>query len=70
MFNHGSIIGQECKEMGRNGTESGGLGTITNSYIEDGKHWVELDNEYEFSPSKVESVVDLISGLHYIRVYA
>jgi hypothetical protein len=70
MFNHDALIGQECKEMRRNGEESGSLGTISNSYNEDGRHYIVLDDDFEFEPSKVEQVVEITKGVSYIRVYA
>lgn len=64
MFNHFALLELEA----RTNNDKDILGVITDSYIEDGKHFIVLDDEWEQAMTSVEVVIDICSGSQFVRV--
>lgn len=64
MFNHYALIGMNA----RTNQDKNKLGIITDSYVEDGKHYIVLDDSWEQSITRAEVVIDICSGTQFVRI--
>lgn len=64
MYNHHALIGMNT----RTNHDKNSLGVITDLYMEDGRHYIVLNDSWEQAITMAEVVIDLCSGKHFVRV--
>lgn len=65
-FRHDAVVGMKASIFEHNKLSHG---VITNSYFEDGKHIMLINDDYEIIVNRCEEVIDLITGDTIIRVF-
>lgn len=65
-FRHTALIGKKAAIFEYN---KASYGIITDSYSEDGRHIISINEDYEIIVNRYEVVLDLITGNEIIRVF-